>query len=266
MSAGRVRVGTHDIHDVQVFKLSSSLSSAAHLWCTHVHWAAMFGHRTYDFTSVSLNVFHASQNVCNRSAANVLILMGKRAILFFYPGFVKIKRSSVIFARQKKQCFFTLELQFLLCWRKYVLQCKGCTVLVIFGRILELCILYTGIVKRSSAKQNGCSGHLLVVGALFHVRQTSPLLWSQAHSQFFSAGRCCIRSCGANLTTSMVSGEDRGSSTTHSAVRCCTRSEAHFDSLFQNLRHWHFAQSFVGCRNTNLPSLSASSVPRGSFS
>ena len=41
---------------------------------------------------------------------------------------------------------------------KYVVQCKNCIALVIFGRILEQCILYTGILKRSSAKQNGCSG------------------------------------------------------------------------------------------------------------
>ena len=84
-------------------------------------------------------------------------------------------------------------------------MCKGCTVLVIFGRILELCILCTGIVKRSSAKQNGCSGHLLVAGALFHVRRTSPLLWSQAHSQFSQRVAVAIR---ATLTTSMVSGGD----------------------------------------------------------
>ena len=66
MFAGRVRVGTHDVHDVQFFflKLSSRLSSA-HLWCTHVHRAAMFGHRTSDFTSVSLNIFHASKLSAN---------------------------------------------------------------------------------------------------------------------------------------------------------------------------------------------------------
>ena len=45
-----------------VFKLSSRLSSCAYLWCTRVHRAAMFGHRTSDFTSVSLNIYHASQN------------------------------------------------------------------------------------------------------------------------------------------------------------------------------------------------------------
>ena len=41
--------------------------------------------------------------------------------------------------------------------KKYVLQCKKCTALVIFGRILEHNIFYTGIVERSRAKQNGCS-------------------------------------------------------------------------------------------------------------
>ena len=37
--------------------------------------------------------------------------------------------------------FFTLP-------EKYVLQCKNCTALVMFGRILEQCIFYIGIVKR----------------------------------------------------------------------------------------------------------------------
>ena len=31
----------------------------------------------------------------------------------------------------------------------------------LFGRIVEQCIFHTGMVKRSSAKQNGCSGCLL---------------------------------------------------------------------------------------------------------
>ena len=48
------------------------------MWCTHVHLAAMFGHKTSDFTSVSLNIFHTSQTVCKRSAATVLIFMGKK--------------------------------------------------------------------------------------------------------------------------------------------------------------------------------------------
>ena len=39
---------------------------------------------------------------------------------------------------------------------------KNCTALVIFGRILERCNIFTGIVKRSSAKQNGCSGQMLL--------------------------------------------------------------------------------------------------------
>ena len=64
----------------------------------------MFGHRTSDFTSVSLNNFHASETVCKRSAANVLIFMGKHVMLtLFQTGFVK--RSSVIFARQSNAFF-----------------------------------------------------------------------------------------------------------------------------------------------------------------
>ena len=34
-----------------------------------------------DFTSMSLNIFHASKIVCKRSVANVFILFGKRVIL-----------------------------------------------------------------------------------------------------------------------------------------------------------------------------------------
>ena len=65
----------------------------------------MFGHRTSDFTSVSLNIVHASQTICKRSAANVLIFTGKRAMLIlFYTGFAT--RCSVVFARQKMQCNF----------------------------------------------------------------------------------------------------------------------------------------------------------------
>ena len=47
----------------------------------------------------------------------------------------------------------TLELQILHCQEKYCFA--------VFGCILEQCIHYTGIVKRSSAKQNGCSGNVL---------------------------------------------------------------------------------------------------------
>ena len=130
-----------------VLKLSSRLSFAAHLWCTHVHRTAMFGQGTSDFTSVSLNIFHASQTICKRSAANVSILM----LILFYTGFVK--RSSVIFACQKRALqFFTLQLQFLPCWKKCVLQCKNRTALVIIGRILEQCIFTTGIVKTKQCK------------------------------------------------------------------------------------------------------------------
>ena len=50
-----------------------------------------------------------------------------------------------------------LELQFVHCQNKYVLQCENCTALVIFGCILEQCFFYIGIVKRSSAKQKRCS-------------------------------------------------------------------------------------------------------------
>ena len=116
-----------------VLKLSSRLSSAAHLWCTHVHRAAMFGHRTSDFTSVSLNIFHASQAVCKRSAANVHGAM----FTLFYTG--RVKRSSVLCAPQRSSAIFTLEVHFYTAGKKSVLQCENCTALVIFGLILEQC-------------------------------------------------------------------------------------------------------------------------------
>ena len=50
-----------------------------------VHLAAMFGRRTSDFTSVTLNIF---QTACKRSAANVLIFMDKRAMLILFLNWV----------------------------------------------------------------------------------------------------------------------------------------------------------------------------------
>ena len=76
-------------------KLSSRLSSVAFLWCTHIHWAAMFGHRTSDFTSVSLNMYHASQTVCKRSAANLLIFTGKRAMFTLFKTLLTTSDSHV---------------------------------------------------------------------------------------------------------------------------------------------------------------------------
>ena len=73
----------------------STLSSTAHVWCTHVHWAAMFGHRTSDFTSGSLNMLQASQTVCKRSAANVPIFMGKHVILAFFQTLFTTSKSHV---------------------------------------------------------------------------------------------------------------------------------------------------------------------------
>ena len=109
-----------------VFELSERLSSAAHLWCTHVHREVMFGHRISDFTSLSLNIYHASQTICKRSAANVLIFMGKSAMLMrFYTGFVK--RSSVNFARR---CNLYTGIAIFTLLEKYVLSCKNCTVFV----------------------------------------------------------------------------------------------------------------------------------------
>ena len=78
-----------------VFMLSSRLSSAACMWCTHVHRAAMFGHRTSDFTSVSLNIYHASQTVCKRWAANVLIFMDKRAMFTLFQTLSTTSHSHV---------------------------------------------------------------------------------------------------------------------------------------------------------------------------
>ena len=43
--------------------------------------------------------------------------------------------------------------------KQYVLQCKKWQCFF-FCCILKQCIHYTGIVKRSSAKQDGCSGHV----------------------------------------------------------------------------------------------------------
>ena len=71
----------------------------------------------------------------------------------------------LFFTRQKKQCHFSLELQFLHCLENCVLLCKNCNALSFFGCILEQCKFYTRIIKRSSAKQNGCSGNLHVAGS-----------------------------------------------------------------------------------------------------
>ena len=95
MFAGRVRAGTHDMQNGQKINQSSTLSSTAHVWCTHVHWAAMFGHRTSDFTSGSLNMLQASQTVCKRSAANVPIFMGKHVILAFFQTLFTTSKSHV---------------------------------------------------------------------------------------------------------------------------------------------------------------------------
>ena len=99
MSAGRVRVGTHDMHDVHF--LSCLQDCLPLLICG----ALMFIGRhclvtEHPISLQSLNIFHASQTVCKRLAANALIFMGKRAFLIlFHTGFVK--RSSVSFARKK---------------------------------------------------------------------------------------------------------------------------------------------------------------------
>ena len=60
----------------------------------------MFGHRTSDFTSVLLNIYHASQIICKRSAANVLIFMGKRAMLILFCNRF-VRRISVLFCTSK---------------------------------------------------------------------------------------------------------------------------------------------------------------------
>ena len=85
MFAGRVRAGTHDMQNGQKINQSSTLSSTAHV----------FGHRTSDFTSGSLNMLQASQTVCKRSAANVPIFMGKHVILAFFQTLFTTSKSHV---------------------------------------------------------------------------------------------------------------------------------------------------------------------------
>ena len=69
---------------------------------------------------------HASHTICKRSPANVLIFMGKRAMLIFLHF---VKRSSVIFTRQKKQCNFDTAIEMFTQVEKYVLQCNKITAL-----------------------------------------------------------------------------------------------------------------------------------------
>ena len=52
---------------------------------------------------------------------------------------------------------FYTGIAFVTLQEKYGLQCKSCNALATFGCILEQCFFYTGVVTRSSAKQNGCS-------------------------------------------------------------------------------------------------------------
>ena len=68
------RVGTHEMHDLQTFNLSSLplLTCGARMPIGRPCWS-----QTPDFTSMSLNIFHASKTVCKRAVANVFILFGK---------------------------------------------------------------------------------------------------------------------------------------------------------------------------------------------
>ena len=90
-------------------------------------------------------------------AANVLIFMGKRAMLIlFYTRIVK--RSSVYLQAKGSNVFFTgiaiLTLLEKVCFAVRKLHCFGS-----FRSHLGAVYFFdTGIVKRSSAKQNQCSG------------------------------------------------------------------------------------------------------------
>ena len=78
MFAGRVRVGTHEMQNGRpVQHRSSTLSSTAHVWCTHVELGGIVWSQNIRFHFSVTAIVHASQTVCQRSAANVLMLMGK---------------------------------------------------------------------------------------------------------------------------------------------------------------------------------------------
>ena len=91
--------------------------------------------------------------------------VSKRAILKnkIYTGFVK--RSRVIFARQKTHCTHFTGIAMFTLLEKYALG---------FGRKLEQFFLNTEIVKRSSAKQIGCSPLPLCAGPA-----PPPLRWTR---------------------------------------------------------------------------------------
>ena len=87
MFGGRVRVGTHDMHDVHflvVFKTVFRCSLVVHLCPLDGH----VGHRTSDFIFRVSECFHASEIVCKRSAANVLIFMDKHVCLTQFSNIV----------------------------------------------------------------------------------------------------------------------------------------------------------------------------------
>ena len=89
----------------------------------------------------------APQNQTSRKKSQPL----QNSHTFCSQCFESVFTSAFFFKKKTRIAIFTLL-------EKDVLQCNFCTALFIFGCILEQCIFYTGSVKRSSAKQNGCSG------------------------------------------------------------------------------------------------------------
>ena len=63
------RLGMHEMRALEHF-LTCLLVGRLTVWCTDMP----------DFTSMSLNIFHASKTVCKRSVANVFMLFGKRVV------------------------------------------------------------------------------------------------------------------------------------------------------------------------------------------
>ena len=110
-----------------------------------------------------------------------------RVIAFFCTAHRKIRRPggglchckiSILIFALLRICeiavqFLHWNCNFYTAWKTEFLQCKNCNALSMCDCILEQCIFYTGIVKRSSAKQNGCSGMVGIVREVSrcHVRR-----------------------------------------------------------------------------------------------
>ena len=95
-----------------------------------------------------------------------------RVIAFFCTAHRKIRRPggglchckiSILIFALLRICEIALQFlhwncNFYTAWKTKFCSVKNCNALSMCDCILEQCIFYTGIVKRSSAKQNGCSG------------------------------------------------------------------------------------------------------------